>query len=117
MKRIFSALILMGCCHAAAALADDFPASYIRAQLLKANNRVDVDLAALAPGKPVKVDYVDAPVWIYRRTAEDLEYLRGGPTTQLADPEGKTGLSRSPPPTRPPPRPRGRDSSCSASRR
>ena len=89
MKRIFSALILMGCCHAAAALADDFPASYIRAQLLKANNRVDVDLAALAAGKPVKVDYVDAPVWIYRRTAEDLEYLRGGPTTQLADPEGK----------------------------
>lgn len=83
-------LMFLACCGAQAAPADDFPDGYIRLQLQKAKTVVEVNLAGIAPGKPIKVDYVDAPIWIYRRTAEDLEYLRRGPTTQLADPEGKS---------------------------
>jgi len=82
-------LMLLGCCRVEAAPPDNFPDGYIRTQLQKAKTTVEVNLAEIAPGRPIKVDYVDAPVWIYRRTAEDMDYLRSGPTTQLADPEGK----------------------------
>ncbi len=80
---------MLGCCLAGAATADDFPDGYIRAKLQKAKTTVEVNLADIAPGRPFKVDYVDVPIWIYHRTPEDMEYLRKGQTTQLADPQSK----------------------------
>ncbi|MGW8394168.1 hypothetical protein [Pseudoduganella sp. HUAS MS19] len=89
ISRVLGTITLLAACQANIALADDFPESYIRAQLQKANAGVEVNLGGLQPGKYMQIEYADRPILIYRRTPEDLKYLRSNTTAQLADPAGK----------------------------
>ena len=47
----------------------------------------------MKPGQLRSVEYADNPVWVYRRTNADLEYLRQGSTDSLADPSGSNSVS------------------------
>jgi ubiquinol-cytochrome c reductase iron-sulfur subunit len=49
---------------------------------------VEVDIAALKPGEKVTVEWRGKPVWVMRRTPEQLATL-SALTDQLADPESK----------------------------
>jgi len=49
---------------------------------------VEVDIAALKPGEKVTVEWRGKPVWVIRRTPEQLATL-ASLTGQLADPESK----------------------------
>jgi ubiquinol-cytochrome c reductase iron-sulfur subunit len=49
---------------------------------------VEVDLAAIKPGEKVTVEWRGKPVWVVRRTPEQLKAL-SAVTSQLADPESK----------------------------
>jgi ubiquinol-cytochrome c reductase iron-sulfur subunit len=49
---------------------------------------VEVDIAALKPGEKVTVEWRGKPVWVIRRTPEQLATL-ASVTGQLADPESK----------------------------
>lgn len=49
---------------------------------------VEVDISALKPGEKVTVEWRGKPVWIVRRTPEQVEALKGL-DGQLADPESK----------------------------
>lgn len=68
-------------------LADDYPTSRINAQLENARHPVEVDLADLKPGEHREAMYLGHPVWIYRRTSEDLKYLESGKQDYLANPK------------------------------
>jgi ubiquinol-cytochrome c reductase iron-sulfur subunit len=49
---------------------------------------VEVDISALKPGEKVTVEWRGKPVWIVRRTEEQLKALEGL-TGELADPDSK----------------------------
>ncbi|MCG7993941.1 MAG: hypothetical protein JAZ06_00810 [Candidatus Thiodiazotropha taylori] len=66
--------------------ADDYPDGYIARQLISAKTPIEVDITNLKPGQLMAIEYVDMPVWIYRRTTEDIEYLSKNNTSVLADP-------------------------------
>jgi len=67
--------------------ADHHPASRIEKDLQEARRSVSVDLSELEPGQFRRVDYASDVIWVYRRTAEDLEYLRAGQHEHLANPD------------------------------
>ena len=69
------------------AFAADHPASRIEEDLQEARRSVSFDLSDLEPGQFRRVDYASDVIWVYRRTAEDLEYLRAGQHEHLANPE------------------------------
>ncbi|MDH5206870.1 MAG: hypothetical protein OEW36_14535 [Hylemonella sp.] len=75
------------------ARAADYPASRIAHELAQARQAVQVDLTELKAGELKVVDYVGRPVWIYRRTKDDLAYLRAGQQEHLANP-GREGYLR-----------------------
>lgn len=68
-------------------LADNYPTGRINAQLENARQPVEVDLADLKPGEHREALYLGRPVWIYRRTSEDLQYLESRKQDHLANPE------------------------------
>lgn len=81
-------LQLLGSIAWASALIDDgYPQIYIAKQLEDAQKPIEVKLAQLKPGQLLTVTYLDRPVWVYRRTQKELEYLSKKNDSSLADPK------------------------------
>ena len=81
-------LIASSCAGAAgaAALATPFVASFAPSERAKAAGAaVEVDIAAVKPGEKITVEWRGKPVWIMRRTPEQLETLKQV-EGELADP-------------------------------
>lgn len=89
--KIHSLFILMLCSviWSSALTADDFPHGYIARQIESAKTPIEVNVTSLRPGQLMAVEYVDMPVWIYRRTTKDIEYLQKKDISSLADAESK----------------------------
>lgn len=84
-------LIASSCAGAAgaAALATPFVASFAPSERAKAAGAaVEVDIAAVKPGEKITVEWRGKPVWILRRTKEQLATLNVT-TPELADPNSK----------------------------
>ncbi|MCK9200398.1 MAG: hypothetical protein M0P59_00380 [Gallionella sp.] len=90
-SKIIRFAIGMTVCGCALA-TDDFPEGYIKRQLEAAKTPVDVNIADLKSGELMSVQYLNRPVWIYRRTPLDKEYLTKHDSSLLADPEGKNSI-------------------------
>ncbi|MEI7515267.1 MAG: ubiquinol-cytochrome c reductase iron-sulfur subunit [Betaproteobacteria bacterium] len=73
----------------AAATAVPFVSTFQPSERAKAAGAaVEVDISAIKPGEKITVEWRGKPVWIVRRTPEQLAAL-GSLTGQLADPESK----------------------------
>jgi len=84
-------LIASGCAGAAGVgvTAVPFVSSFWPSERAKAAGAaVEVDIGAIKPGEKITVEWRGKPVWIVRRTPEQLEAL-GKVTGELADPESK----------------------------
>lgn len=84
-------LIASSCAGAvgAAAVAVPFVSSFQPSERAKAAGAaVEVDISALKPGEKITVEWRGKPVWIVKRTPEQLETLKGL-EGQLADPKSE----------------------------
>jgi len=84
-------LIATGCAGAVggAAVAVPFISTFSPSERAKAAGAaVEVDISAIKPGEKLTVEWRGKPVWIIRRTPEQLEALKKV-EAQLADPESK----------------------------
>ncbi len=84
-------LIATGCAGAVggAATAIPFVSTFQPSERAKAAGAaVEVDIAELKPGEKVTVEWRGKPVWIVRRTAEQVAAL-AGIDSQLADPKSE----------------------------
>ena len=84
-------LIASSCAGAVGGLATAVPfvSTFQPSERAKAAGAaVEVDIAGLKPGEKMTVEWRGKPVWIIRRTPEQLAAL-GKVTGQLADPESK----------------------------
>jgi len=84
-------LIASGCAGTVAGIATAVPfvSTFQPSERAKAAGAaVEVDIASLKPGEKVTVEWRGKPVWIIRRTPEQLAAL-STLTGQLADPESK----------------------------
>ncbi len=84
-------LIASGCAGAvgAGAAALPFVSTFQPSERAKAAGAaVEVDIGAIKPGEKITVEWRGKPVWIVRRTPEQLAAL-SQVTNQLADPESK----------------------------
>jgi ubiquinol-cytochrome c reductase iron-sulfur subunit len=84
-------MIATGCAGAAggAALAVPFVSTFTPSErALAAGASVEVDISSLKPGEKLTVEWRGKPVWIVRRTPEQLAALEKI-TAQVADPESK----------------------------
>ena len=84
-------LIASSCVGAAGAVATAIPfvSTFQPSERAKAAGAaVEVDLAELKPGEKITVEWRGKPVWVVRRTPEQLAAL-SKLTDQLADPESK----------------------------
>jgi ubiquinol-cytochrome c reductase iron-sulfur subunit len=84
-------LITSGCVGAVGgvAVAVPFVSSFSPSERAKAAGAaVEVDIGAIKPGEKLTVEWRGKPVWIIRRTPEQLEALKKV-ESQLADPESQ----------------------------
>ena len=84
-------LIATGCAGVAggAAVAVPFISTFSPSErATAAGAAVEVDISAIKPGEKLTVEWRGKPVWIVRRTPEQLDALKKV-ETQLADPESK----------------------------
>jgi ubiquinol-cytochrome c reductase iron-sulfur subunit len=84
-------MIATGCAGAAggAALAVPFVSTFTPSErALAAGAAVEVDISSLKPGEKVTVEWRGKPVWVVRRTPEQLAALEKM-SPQMADPESK----------------------------
>jgi len=84
-------LIASGCAGAVGGVATAIPfvSTFQPSERAKAAGAaVEMDIAGLKPGEKVTVEWRGKPVWVVRRTPEQLAAL-GKVTDQLADPESK----------------------------
>ncbi|MFT4196019.1 ubiquinol-cytochrome c reductase iron-sulfur subunit [Ottowia sp.] len=84
-------LLASGCAGAAGAvaLASPFVSSFAPSERAKAAGAaVEVDIAALKPGEKLTVEWRGKPVWIVRRTPEQLASLKQA-DAEVADPLSK----------------------------
>jgi ubiquinol-cytochrome c reductase iron-sulfur subunit len=84
-------LIASGCAGAVGGVATAIPfvSTFQPSERAKAAGAaVEVDIAGIKPGEKMTVEWRGKPVWIVRRTPEQLAVL-GKITDQLADPESK----------------------------
>jgi len=84
-------LIATGCAGAVggAAVAVPFVSTFSPSERAKAAGAaVEVDISAIKPGEKLTVEWRGKPVWIIRRTPEQLEALKQV-EAQLADPQSK----------------------------
>ena len=79
------------CLGAAASLAqaDAFPENYIGRALHEASKPVTVDIAHLAEGEVLSVQYIGRPVYVYRRTPSDIARLIEQSGSELQDPNNE----------------------------
>src|SRR5437868_12304404 len=84
----YLAVSLAASCFAVAAVhADDYPQGLVREQLEQAGRSLELELGALKPGEVRSLEYVGRPVYVYRRTKADREYLKKA-NPALADSSG-----------------------------
>ena len=91
-------LIASTCAGAAgaAALATPFVSSFAPSEKAKAAGAaVEVDIASLKPGEKTTVEWRGKPVWIMRRTPEQLETLKKT-DSEVADPNSDRTAFRTP---------------------
>jgi len=84
-------LIATGCAGVAggAAVAVPFISTFSPSERAKAAGAaVEVDISSIKPGEKLTVEWRGKPVWIIRRTPEQLEALKKV-ESQLADPQSK----------------------------
>lgn len=84
-------MIATGCAGAAggAAVAVPFISTFAPSERAKAAGApVEVDISSLKPGEKITVEWRGKPVWVVRRTPEQLEAL-AKTTAQVADPDSK----------------------------
>lgn len=82
-------LIASGCAGAVGGLATAVPfvSTFTPSERAKAAGAsVEVDISALKPGEKITVEWRGKPVWVVRRTPEQLEALKAL-SAQMADPE------------------------------
>lgn len=92
-------LIASTCAGAAgaAALATPFVSSFAPSEKAKAAGAaVEVDIASLKPGEKTTVEWRGKPVWIMRRTPEQLETLKKT-DSEVADPNSDRTAFPTPP--------------------
>lgn len=92
-------LIASGCVGAVGGVATAVPfvSTFQPSERAKAAGAaVEVDVAGLKPGEKITVEWRGKPVWIIRRTPEQLAAL-SKITDKLADPESKRKLEMTPP--------------------
>jgi ubiquinol-cytochrome c reductase iron-sulfur subunit len=92
-------LIASGCAGAVGGVATAVPfvSTFQPSERAKAAGAaVEVDVASLKPGEKVTVEWRGKPVWIVRRTPEQLASL-AKLTDKVADPESKRKLEMTPP--------------------
>jgi ubiquinol-cytochrome c reductase iron-sulfur subunit len=84
-------LIATGCAGAAGGVATAVPfvSTFAPSERAKAAGApVEVDISSIKPGEKLTVEWRGKPVWIVRRTPEQIAALKGT-EAQLADPESK----------------------------
>jgi ubiquinol-cytochrome c reductase iron-sulfur subunit len=84
-------MIATGCAGAVggAAVAVPFVKTFSPSErALAAGAAVEVDIGAMKPGEKLTVEWRGKPVWVVRRTPEQLEALKKT-TPQVADPDSK----------------------------
>jgi ubiquinol-cytochrome c reductase iron-sulfur subunit len=86
-------LLICSAIWSPALTADDYPEGYIVRQLKSAKKPIEVNISSLKPGQLMAIEYVDMPVWIYRRTTKDIEYLSKNDNSILADPKSENLIS------------------------
>jgi ubiquinol-cytochrome c reductase iron-sulfur subunit len=82
-------LIASGCAGAVAGVATAVPfvSTFTPSERAKAAGAaVEVDISAVKPGEKLTVEWRGKPVWIIRRTKEQLESL-AKTASQVADPD------------------------------
>jgi ubiquinol-cytochrome c reductase iron-sulfur subunit len=82
-------LIATGCAGAVGGVATAVPfvSTFAPSERAKAAGAaVEVDIGSLAPGQKLTVEWRGKPVWIVRRTKEQLDALKGN-DPELADPQ------------------------------
>ena len=82
-------LIATGCAGAVGGVATAVPfvSTFAPSERAKAAGAaVEVDIGGLAPGQKLTVEWRGKPVWIVRRTKEQLDALKGN-DPELADPQ------------------------------
>ena len=92
-------LIASTCAGAAgaAALATPFVSSFAPSEKAKAAGAaVEVDIAGVKPGEKITVEWRGKPVWIMRRTPEQLETLKKT-NSEVADPNSDRTAFPTPP--------------------
>jgi len=88
-------IIASGCAGAVggAAVAVPFVSTFQPSEKARAMGAaVEVDISELKPGEKITVEWRGKPVWIVRRTPEQLAELKGL-SSQLADPDSKRNPS------------------------
>jgi len=88
-------IIASGCAGAVggAAVAVPFVSTFQPSEKARAMGAaVEVDISELKPGEKITVEWRGKPVWIVRRTSEQLAELKGL-ASQLADPDSKRNPS------------------------
>jgi len=88
-------IIASGCAGAVggAAVAVPFVSTFQPSEKARAMGAaVEVDISELKPGEKITVEWRGKPVWIVRRTPEQLAELKGL-ASQLADPDSKRNPS------------------------
>lgn len=88
MKLRIPTLLLWAATSASTGYTDGFPQNHIQARYQSAKAQIAVDPYALEPGQVMTIEYIGQPVWVYRRTEDDINYLRSKMLGFLADPAG-----------------------------
>jgi len=66
-------------------VADDYSVSFLPAQIAKLQMQIEIDISEIEPGHMIETEYMGGPVWIYRRTKQDLEYFQADRQGGLGD--------------------------------
>ena len=70
---------------AALSFADEYSVEFLAHQIAEAQTQIEIDISEIKPGEKLEVEYNGGPVWIYKRTREDLEYLQKYQGVGLSD--------------------------------
>lgn len=72
---IFKITIAVVCSFASIAHADSFPTAYVEKMLKEAQRGAVINVSNLIAGEMISIQFVDRPIYIYRRTAADISSI------------------------------------------
>jgi Rieske Fe-S protein len=85
MKQFLLAISLLS--SLVQANTNSFPENYNNEKLIEAKASVFVDTKLIAHGEVSKFEYAGMPIFVYRRTKEDIQFLKKIDKSELADPK------------------------------